>query len=95
MSYDKCPICKELDFLDRHKCKPIYFFTHEYWGERQEIRATSFEDAALAFARLYNGNGDYNLMNSEEEVVISDGKTEKKFIVSAEPDIAYNAKEIE
>ena len=94
MAYKKCDICKEWDFLP-HACKPIFFFKHENWGEElQEIRADSFEDAAENFAKLYNEDGDYALMNSSEEVIISDGKVEKKFRVSAEQYISYGVEEI-
>jgi len=94
MSYKKCDICKDWDFLP-HTCKSIFFFKHENWGEElQEIRANSFEEAAENFAKLYNENGDYALMNDSEDVVISDGKIEKKFRVSAEPEIYYGVEEI-
>lgn len=88
MSFDKCNLCNEYVWLDKHKCAPIYYFKHPNWGDEfQEIRAHSFEDAAEKFAKTYNEDGDYALMNKSEEVIISDGKTEKKFRVSAEPDI--------
>ena len=92
--FGKCKTCGKYDFLDKHKCPPIFYFKHENWGdELQEIRAWDFEDAAKEFAMLYNEDGDYSLMDNTEEVIISDGKTEKKFIVSAEPDIHYSVKE--
>lgn len=96
MSYIKCKLCKEGYFdWQTHKCKPIFFFKHENWGDDfEEIRADSFEEAAENFAKLYNENGDYALMNSSEEVIISDGNIEKKFSVSAEPDINYSVEEI-
>jgi hypothetical protein len=96
MSYIKCELCKEGYFdWQTHKCKPVFFFKHENWGEDfQKIRANSFRDAAEEFAKLYNADGDYSLMNSSENVVISDGKVEKKYRVSAEPDIYYNIEEI-
>jgi len=86
MDYKKCDICKEWDFLP-HACKSIFFFKHENWGD-------DFEEAAENFAKLYNENGDYALMNNSEEVIISDGKVEKKFRVSAEQYINYSAEEI-
>jgi hypothetical protein len=89
-----CSICGDLDF-GNHKCRALFFFKHPSWGEDfQKIRANSFRDAAEEFAKLYNEDGDYSLMNSSENVVISDGKVEKKYRVSAEPDIYYNIEEI-
>ena len=94
--FDRCKICGEYDFLDKHKCPPIYYYKHDDWGDEfQKIRAWSFSGAAIAFAKLYNENGDYALMNDTIEVTISDGKIEKQFLVSAEPDIHYSADEKE
>lgn len=93
MSFEKCSICGEYDFLDKHKCPPIFYFKHEDWGEGfQIIRAWSYSDAANKFAKLYNE--DYALMDNTIEVLISDGVTEKKYRVSAEPDILYSDEEI-
>jgi hypothetical protein len=93
MEFNRCSLCKEFHW-DNQKCNPIYYFKHEDWGDDfQEIRASSFEDAAEKFAIKYNTNGDYNLMDNTIEVIISDGKTEKKFDVSAEPSINYHVKE--
>lgn len=90
--FERCKECGDFDWLSKHKCHPIFYLTHEYWGERKEIHAQDFYDAAMRFAKKYNENGDYALMDSTEKVVISDGVTEKTFIVSAEPDIHYSAK---
>lgn len=78
---------------DGCKCS-MFYFKHEDWGdEPQEIHAKDFKDAALKFATNYNEDGDYNLMNNEMDVVISDGNTEKTFKVSAEASIEYYAEE--
>lgn len=85
-----CKLCGEYASLDRHECPPIYYFKHEDWGDEfQAIRARSFEGAAREFARRLNENGDYVLMDNEEEVIISDGKEERLFVVSAEQVIDY------
>lgn len=94
MSFEKCNICREYAFLP-HKCPPIYFFKHPSWGDKfEEIRAWDFKDAARKFAKLYNEDGDYTLMDKTEEVIISDGKEEKKFKVSVEQTIDYMVKEM-
>ena len=96
MSYEKCGTCKEYGFTDTHKCKPILYFKHENWGDDwQEIRGLDFEEAAENFAKRYNENGDYPMMNGDNtvEVLISDMKTEKKFIVTAEASIDYHVEE--
>jgi len=96
MSYDRCETCGEFGWLDTHKCPPIFYFKHEDWDlEPREVRAHSFSDAAEKFARIYNeDDGDYVLMDEDTEVIISDGNIEKKYIVSAEPDIYYSSREV-
>lgn len=94
MEYEKCLICKEYHWTDK-PCNPIYYFKHEDWGDDfQKIRAYDFEDAAKKFGIKYNEYGDYALMNDSVEVIISDGNTEKKFNVSAEPVINYHVEEV-
>ena len=86
-----------MTWKEPHKCPPLFYFRHENWGEElQEIRATDFEDAAERFAKMYNEeDGEYCLLNEEEDVIISDGKIEKKFIVSAEQSVDYSVSEVE
>ena len=97
MVREKCTDCGGYKYDWReHHCAPIYYFKHEDYGEEfQEIRAYSFDDAAENFAKQYNEDGDYSLMNNSIDVIISDGKTEKKYTVSAEPDIHYSVDEVE
>ena len=95
MDFARCDTCGEYGWTDEHKCSPFFYFTHENWGdEPQKIMAKDFDQAAMRFAALYNEDGDYALMNDSIEVIISDGGTEKKYMVSAEPDIYYRADEI-
>lgn len=94
--WGKCDNCNEYAFLNSHRCKPIFYFKHEDWGDKpQPIRGYDFEDAAENFAKMYNEDGDYALMNQKINVVISDGETEKTFEVGAEPDIHYFANELD
>lgn len=94
MSYGRCEICKEYAFINSHKCPPIFLFKHEYWGDEwEEIRAYNHDDAAEKFAKIYNEDGDYTLMNDHTTVLISDGKIEKKYDVGAEASIEYWIKE--
>jgi hypothetical protein len=98
MSMKLCKICGEwkYDFRE-HKCPPVFYITHEeYLGdEKKKIYAWTFEEAAKKYGEKYNSNGDYSLMNDSIDIVVSDGKTEKKFSVSAEPDIHYSVSEVE
>jgi hypothetical protein len=94
-NFNICSICKEYDWEHTHTCPDIYYFKHEDWGDEfNEIRARSFRDAAYRFAQKYNEDGDYALMDSSERVIISDGKREQEFIVSAEQDISYSVEEV-
>lgn len=94
--YRFCEICRTCHWTNKN-CLPIFYFKNEdYYGkEFQRIRANDFDDAAERFARFFNEDGGgYALMNNSLEVIISDGKLEKKYKVSAEPDIRYIAEEI-
>jgi hypothetical protein len=92
-NFRKCEICKEFDLMDRHKCQPVFYYKFIDWDDEfVEIRAFDFKEAAEKFGEKYNDEGD--LMNNEIEVIISDGKIEKKFCVSAEPDVHYSATEL-
>jgi len=97
MSCEYCKVCEELKFSWRkHKCPPVFYAKHEIFGdEPKEFYADSFEEAALKFAKYYNEDGDYALMNSCEQVIISDGIKEKKFSISSEPDIYYSITKID
>jgi len=93
-NYSECKICKEWHWANE-KCDPIFYFKHEDWGDGfEEIRACDFDDAAEKFAILFNEDGEFQLMDSTEDVIISDGKIEKKYNVSAESDICYHVKEV-
>ncbi len=50
-----CPVCKEYDFLEKHRCAPIFFFKHPDWGDEfQKVYAYTFEEAAEKFAKKFN-----------------------------------------
>lgn len=92
--YEYCIVCKTYHWTDEN-CPLIFYFKHENWGDEfQEITAYSFCDAAEEFAKLYNENGGYPLMDDNVDVIISNRKIEKKYNVSAEPDIHYSITEI-
>ena len=94
--YDKCETCGEWGFMNKHTCPPVMYYKHEDYGDEwQEMRGRSYRDVALKFAEKYNEeDGEYCLMNSDTKVLISDGTTEKKFLVYAEPSVEYFEKEI-
>ena len=59
-------------------------------GESHQIYAMDEKDSALKFAEESNINGDYYLMDNPCVVLVG----EKRFEISAEPDICYSANEI-
>lgn len=95
MAYKQCTQCKEYHF-DHEKCKPLFTVYHEdYLGEDgKAFRGIDAEGAALAYAEYYNSRADYCLMNEEVEVEVDDNGQRVKFVVSAQPDIYYTAKQI-
>jgi hypothetical protein len=109
MSSDKCETCGERIYdweWREHKCKPLYEVIVEEdgvegdgaWDEDyiHEMRGIHHEDAAENYAREYNEDGDYSLMN--ECVVVRvrlKGELEdKRIVISAEPDVYYSSQEV-
>jgi len=65
-------------------------------GDRWEVyEAIDHEDAAEEFAKSYNEDGEYSLMNNSIFVLVREvGSEEVRVVVaSAEPDIHYSAYE--
>jgi len=79
--------CKKCGNYVFEPCKCKSFKVIDDDGEEREIYANHEEAAALEFARLYNENGDYALMNDTIEITV-DGN---KYCVGAEPDIYYSS----
>lgn len=95
MKYDKCPVCFQYDFLDKHKCPPMLYFKHDHWGEEfMPIRAWTFAGAAEQVAEQYF-DGEPIDNDSQIEVVITDKKKTKKFRVKATIEVCYDAEEVE
>ncbi|MES2829653.1 MAG: hypothetical protein V4687_15940 [Bacteroidota bacterium] len=85
-----CTECKE--FHSDGKCLPVYTVTYDDYDKK--IGAHGHWDAAMKFGEHYNSNSDYCLMNEEIEVSVEFEGVTKRFKVSAEPSIDYNADEI-
>ena len=88
--YIYCNTCKEHHWTDE-LCTPVYIVFHE--EEPHEVRAHTFESAAVKYAERYNDEGD--LMNDDIEIEVEKDGIKKKFNVGAEPDIYYSYNEIE
>jgi len=100
MSYERCEICGRYDFVEKHKCYPLFYvnFPDCNGDDWDEIRGFDASDAAEEYGKEYNEGGDYTLMNDSIIIFVSeypDGRESKKFEVSAEPDILYTVSEIE
>lgn len=97
-NYEKCPFCGEYHFKNE-SCEPQYFVYHdEYLGSNfKTIHASSHEEAAVKYARYYNEDGDFPMMNGDaiKLKVIDHNSIAMCFTVYAEPDIHYNTKEHE
>jgi len=91
----KCAKCDKYHWKGA-ECQKVFYFKYDDWGDEfEEIRAYSFEDAAEEFAKMYHECSDYSLVGSDQEVIISDGKEEIMFSVSAEHEIVYYVKQLE
>lgn len=96
-NYTKCEQCKEYHW-NNLSCNPMFkVYEPETMGDSAKtVRASDHEDAAIEFAKWYNEDGDYELMNNTIDVEVEDESGKRiKFTVGAEPDIHYSAKQIE
>ena len=93
----KCNICKEYYFSDKHYCGTKYEIWTDEEGDSREYGSCYYgqnaENAAEKWAKNYNEDGDYSLMNEEKIVIVLNTETnqEIKVVVSAEPDIYYSS----
>jgi hypothetical protein len=97
--FEKCPTCGEYDFVETHKCPPVWEVNIDCRDEDEwvSIYAIDEEEAAKEMAERYNSNGDYLLMGEEITVLVrkTEGMSAKKFRCSAETTIQYYANEIQ
>ncbi len=92
----QCNQCKEFKFSHIKKCG-CKEFNVIYEGEDHEIYAQGHHDAAEKFAKNYNEDGAYDLMNETIEITVIDVARDvpQNFEVGAEPDIYYSITEID
>lgn len=101
----RCPTCKEWmwEWNAPHRCLPEFLVQMAEWhGEKLEdgstVYAADAEDAAERFAREYNEDGDYALMNDTRVVRVapaSEPTAVQFFRIGAEPDICYSTEQID
>ena len=93
--FDKCPICGEYDFLDKHKCAPIYRVFDLDEGHDSEVRAHGFESAAEKYVQENDGDWEYSVAEGQaiELYVSKDGVT-KLIKVTGENEPVYYTEEI-
>ena len=84
---EKCERCKNYVF---EKCNCQLFIIIDEDEETHEVYANTEETAALEFARQYNEDGEYLLMNETMVININDNK----YCVGAEPDVHYSCKKL-
>lgn len=107
MSMHKCVLCGSFifDWKAPHECTE---FTIAYDGEEDEFwvenpeylmkkgRYTpTHEAAAEAWAKWYNEDGDYALMNESVEITVERNGDIRRFRVGAEPSIDYTVERVE
>lgn len=81
------PWCDRCNDFTLGNCRCRAYRVEDHEGGMQDVYALHKEDAALRFAKNYNENGDYNLMDETLEIKVN-GVT---YFISAEPDIHYSA----
>jgi len=100
MSYQKCQICNEYGWSDKHVCPPTWdCYEADDPGARRTVYASSAEYAAEKYAEQHDPELEYQIMkdstesNEETEiVVVSTDDVEERFLVSAEIVYQYSAR---
>jgi len=85
---DKCGKYR-LDRVTKCHCKLFAIINED--GDEYERYAMDEEDAALEYAERSNCENDYYLMDDSVVITVNG----KKFRISAEPDVLYDAEELE
>ena len=87
----KCDRCKEYKYDMVKVCNCQLFEIIDEEGDEYEVYAIDEEDAALKYAETSNcENGNY-LMDDSVDITVNG----KKFRISAEADIRYDADELD
>ena len=96
-----CKICKEWYWEKTHNCGTRFEIHCPENGEDEEDSCDRYgwndEDAAVKWAKSYNEDGEYSLMDSEITIVCKNTETGEisKVCVSAEPDVHYSSTVVE
>lgn len=96
--YNKCPICNEYHWTNDPCGEKFSVYHEDYFDdEPKTIHASSFNDAALKYAKYYNGDcSDHPLLNDTIQIkVVNSTGVALFFEVGAEPDIYYSSTQIE
>jgi len=98
-TFEKCPVCKEYDFLDDHKCLPIYEVDMYEEDDWMEVHAYDHKGAVEKACQKYDNMGDYDIITDggkDSVCVRKQGeKIIKTFYVEAYSEPTYNACEVE
>lgn len=102
--YAKCPICNKYDFLDSHRCHPVWYGLHQdeygssdyippadiFLDEGMRVYARDAEQAAIAFASRYQG--EHNFYPSDMAVLVMDKDETKvyRYVVYMEQVPSYS-----
>lgn len=89
-----CNKCKEWKYLGQY-CDCREYVAIDENGEKHEVWAKGVRAAAERFAKDYDGE-DHILLNEESKIIIIGmGGNATEWIISAEPNIYYNATRVE
>lgn len=90
--FERCPICKEHDFMGAHRCKPSYEVRPDYddGGDTSTIYADSPEEAAENFLEKHHSDYDYP---SSMTVVVTRDDEEWVFEIEVETVPSFTASE--
>ena len=99
MSYQRCEICGEYGWSDRHICPPTWeCYEADGSSYRRTIYARDAAEAAEKYAEQIDPELEFCIMkgatedNEETEVVVVTKDGEERFLVSAEIVYRYDAR---
>ena len=93
-----CNRCGGYTWDDLCGCKPYEVYHPEYtgWDDPKVIYASDEEEAAKGYAKYFNEDGDYTMMQSGNECItvrVGEGDKAQWYHVNAEPAIDYHVQE--
>jgi hypothetical protein len=72
--FQRCTTCGEHDFVNKHRCKPIFYVLYpdyhgDDWEDAAKIHALDHERAAETWASRHDSEGSYTIVGGNDVLV--------------------------